>query len=103
MRVPIGDTSVDRLLINLAPICLLNWSNDPVATAVGTDSVSYVGRLMRSENNEPQTCLDQRAHYVVVAGCLRQPNRFRLAPEAMTKIGQAPLNLGAQIVFITQR
>ena len=42
-------------------------------------------------------------HDLVVTRCLGQPQRLRVAREAVTKICQAPANLRAQIALIAKR
>src|SRR2546426_6161929 len=104
MRVVVGDARIDGLLIDLVPIRLLKGPAGPVATPTsrGSDCLSYAPRLMRREDDEPQSGIYQSAHDVVVAGCLWQPHRFRVAAEAIAKVREPPLNLSLPVAFIAQ-
>ena len=89
MRISIGETRIDGVLIHILP--------DTAAKC------AHAGCLVRCENDNPQSSIDQRAHHVVIAGCLWQPHCFRVAPEAIAEVRQAPANLRLPVAFIAQR
>src|SRR6185503_740003 len=107
MEIAIWNARVDGVFVDRAPFALLNCvatttrSGLPAwrpRSAPGSESRS----LMRRENDKPQSFVDKRVQYSVVARSFRQPQRFSFASEAESKISQSPTDLGAQIAFVAQ-
>src|SRR5437868_15003979 len=117
MYITIGDAGVDALIINVVPVRSTRIHRGPqrgsragvvgravrrhhtVATAPG----SVTRGLMRRQNDEAQTFIDQGAHHGIVAGSFRKPHCFGFTSEAMAKISLAPTNLRPQVARIAQR
>ena len=105
MYKTIGDAGVDGLIINGQPVASTTPSGLPAwgpRPARGTDTRAYTRRLMRRQNDEAQTFVDQDFHHCIVAGSFRKPHCFRLTSEAMAKISHAPTNLRPQVARIAQ-
>src|SRR5207244_3458676 len=96
MYMTIGDARVDALIVYTLP--LRATRGDPVATARGSVTL----RLMRRQNDEAQSFVDQGAHHRIVAGSFRKPHCFGFTLEAMAKISHAPTNLRPQVARIAQ-
>src|ERR1051325_2230171 len=90
VKIFVSARGVDLPVVNTQPLC------------AGCGDVAHALGLMRREDNVAQPLIDQRAEREVVAGRLGQPKRFGLAPETILKISQAPANLRATIVRVTQ-
>src|SRR5205085_9337273 len=69
---------------------------------IRTDGPDALG-LMRRENDELESCINQRAERRVVGGRFGQPQRFGGAPEALTKVVQAPTNFCAAVALVAER
>ena len=61
------------------------------------------GDLLGRQDGVLQAGVDQRLQRARIGGGLGQPHALGLAPEAALEVGQAPLDLGAQIAGVQQR
>src|SRR5260221_4860239 len=102
MRVSIGDSRVDGMVVYLKPFGPINGRHDPVVIA-RFDFLADARGLVRREDDKPQSGVDQLAHHLVIACSLWQPHRFRIALEAFAEIRQAPTNLSAAVPVVAQR
>src|SRR5882724_4617570 len=102
MKVSIGDSRIDGVVVYLAPFGSINARHCPAVIAPGFDFLADARGLVRRENDEPQSGVDQLAHHLVIARSLWQPHRFRIALEAFAEICQAPTNLSAAVALVAQ-
>src|SRR5438874_2865567 len=113
MKIAIGNACVDGIFIDSSPFaaCILflspweiplprhlpQWERGAVASSCDAPG------LMRRENYETKSFINQRLNYSIVARGFRQPEAFGLATKSKTKISETPPNLRSQIMVIAKR